>query len=40
VKEAPGRPGNYLCVMRLMPHYQLDTVTASVSLKTEMGPGR
>jgi type VI secretion system ImpC/EvpB family protein len=40
VKEAPGRPGSYQCVMHLMPHYQLDTVTASVSLKTEMGPGR
>ena len=38
VAERPGKPGNYMCVMHLLPHYQLDAVTATVTLRTEMGP--
>jgi predicted component of type VI protein secretion system len=39
VAERPGKPGAYQCVMRLLPHYQLDALAASVTLKTEMGSG-
>jgi len=40
VRERPDKPGNYQCVMHLLPHYQLDAVTATVTLRTEMGPGQ
>ncbi len=39
VRERPGKPGMYNCVLHLLPHYQLDTVTASVTLRTELGAG-
>lgn len=40
VRERPGRPGEYFCDMHLLPHYQLDALTASVKLRTEMAQGR
>lgn len=40
VREREGKPGNFRCVMRLVPHYQLDAVSATVELKTELGPAR
>jgi len=40
VRERPGRPGVYGCVIQLQPHYQLDDVTASFRLVTEIAaPG-
>lgn len=36
VREQPGRPGNYFCVMHLQPHFQLDQIAASVKLVTEL----
>lgn len=36
VREIPGRPGVYGCVMRLQPHFQLDDVTASFQLLADM----
>lgn len=40
VREAPGKPGNYQCVMHLCPHAQLDQVLAAVRLSTELNPPR
>lgn len=36
VREIPGRPGVYGCIMRLQPHFQLDDVTASFQLLADM----
>lgn len=36
VREIPGRPGVFGCVMRLQPHFQLDDVTASFQLLADM----
>lgn len=36
VKEIPGKPGVYACVMQLQPHFQLDDVTASFQLLADM----
>ncbi|MDO9712943.1 type VI secretion system contractile sheath large subunit [Paracraurococcus lichenis] len=41
VRERPGRPGAFGCIIHLKPHYQLDDVAASFTLQTEFtGPGR
>ncbi len=37
VREQPGRPGHYYSVFHLWPHFQLDDLSASVRLRTEMG---
>jgi len=39
VREKPGKPGSYYCVMHLRPHFQLDQVVTAVKLVTEMAPG-
>jgi type VI secretion system protein ImpD/type VI secretion system protein ImpC len=40
VRERPGRPGVFGCVIRLQPHFQLDDVTASFRLVTDLtAPG-
>ena len=36
VKTYPGKPGTYLCVMRLKPHYQLDDMVSELELVTEL----
>lgn len=38
VREDPGRPGHYLCVVRLWPHYELDDLTAAVRIRSELAP--
>lgn len=38
VREMPGKAGSYSCVIHLLPHSQLDALTASISLKTELAP--
>jgi type VI secretion system protein ImpD/type VI secretion system protein ImpC len=41
VREQPGRPGVYGCTVHLQPHLQLDDVTATFRLVTEIaGPHR
>ncbi len=41
VRERPGRPGVFGCVVQLQPHYQLDNVSASFRLMTDIAaPGR
>ena len=34
VKEIPGKPGSYRLVIRLLPHFQLDELTATLRLVT------
>jgi len=36
VKTYPGKPGTYLCIMRLKPHYQLDDMVSELELVTEL----
>ena len=38
VREHPGKPGSYLCVVHLRPHFQLDQVTSAMRLVTEFAP--
>ncbi|MGL5094079.1 MAG: type VI secretion system contractile sheath large subunit [Planctomycetia bacterium] len=40
VKERPGKPGSYLCVAHLRPHFQLDEIAASIKLVTQLSPPR
>jgi type VI secretion system ImpC/EvpB family protein len=37
VQEVPGKPGSFGCTVHLQPHYQLDDVSASFQLVTELG---
>jgi type VI secretion system protein ImpD len=39
VRELPGKPGKYYCVMHLRPHFQLDQVVTAVKLVTEVTSG-
>jgi type VI secretion system protein ImpD len=39
VKEKPGRPGFYSCIMHLQPHFQLDQLVSSIQLITELAVG-
>jgi len=36
VKEHPAKPGEYLCVIHLQPHYQLDQMVSELELVTEL----
>jgi type VI secretion system ImpC/EvpB family protein len=36
VRDTPGSPGNYRMIMHLLPHYQLDRLTASLHLVTRL----
>jgi type VI secretion system protein ImpD len=38
VRGHPDRPGHYLCVAHLRPHFQLDQMVSAVKLVTELGP--
>ncbi len=40
VRELPDKPGSYVCVAHLRPHFQLDQMVSSVKLVTELSPGR
>jgi type VI secretion system ImpC/EvpB family protein len=40
VREQPGKPGSYQCVMHFAPHYELDELTAAVRIATELVPPR
>lgn len=39
IKEKPGNPGYYSCVMHLQPHFQLDQLVSSIQLVTELAVG-
>lgn len=36
MRALPDRPGQYLCQMRLWPHYQLDDLSVAVRLVTTL----
>jgi type VI secretion system ImpC/EvpB family protein len=36
VRETPGSPGSYRMIMHLLPHYQLDRLTASLRMVTRL----
>lgn len=36
VKEHPAKPGEFLCVIHLRPHYQLDQMVSELELVTEL----
>lgn len=38
IKEYPGKPGSYLCIAHLRPHFQLEQLTAAIRLETEITP--
>ena len=38
VVPEPGKPGSFQAILRLMPHYQLEDIKASVTLVTQMTP--
>ena len=41
VRERPGKPGVFACIIQLQPHFQLDDVTATFRLATDLAaPGR
>ncbi len=40
VRERPGAPGSYNCVIHLRPHFQLDQMFMSMRLSTELAPAR
>ncbi|MCX7425428.1 MAG: type VI secretion system contractile sheath large subunit [Planctomycetia bacterium] len=40
VFEQPDKPGSYLCVARLWPHYELDDLVSTLRIKTELTPSR
>ncbi len=39
VRAHPGKPGSYLCVAHLRPHFQLDQLVTSMRLAAELNPG-
>jgi len=39
VREHPGKPGAYLCIAHLWPHFELDELTTSVRVTTELTRG-
>ncbi|MBB4000437.1 type VI secretion system contractile sheath large subunit [Aureimonas pseudogalii] len=36
IREVPGKPGSFACVMHLKPHFQIDQMVASFRLFTEL----
>lgn len=40
IREVPGKPGTFSSVIRLLPHFQLDQMTSSIRLVTEVQTGK
>ena len=40
LRDIPGKPGSYQCVMHLRPQFQLDQVVSNMRLVTELAPPR
>jgi type VI secretion system protein ImpD len=40
VREHPEKPGCYLCVAHLWPHFELDELTTTLRVSTELTPAR
>jgi type VI secretion system protein ImpD len=39
VRRHPEKPGCYLCVAHLWPHFELDELTTALRITTELTPG-
>ena len=39
VRENPGKPGAYLCIAHLWPHFELDELTTTMRITTELTHG-
>jgi len=39
IKEQPGKPGYFTCIIYLKPHFQLDQLVSSIKLVTELAVG-
>ncbi len=39
VREQPGRPGHFTCIIHMQPHFQLDQLVSSIRLVTELAIG-
>ncbi|VAW45392.1 Uncharacterized protein ImpD [hydrothermal vent metagenome] len=39
IKEQPGKPGYFICIIHLKPHFQLDQLVSSIKLVTELAVG-
>jgi type VI secretion system ImpC/EvpB family protein len=40
LRDRPGKPGSYNCVIHLRPHFQLDQLQMAVKLRTQLAPAR
>ena len=40
VRENPSKPGSYLCVAHLWPHFELDELSSSLKVITELSSGQ
>lgn len=40
VQERPDQPGSFRCIMHLRPHYQLDEISTTFHLVTDIAPAR
>lgn len=40
VSREPGKPGSFQCTFSLLPHYQLDDLSAAIRLQTTMSKRR
>jgi type VI secretion system ImpC/EvpB family protein len=40
VREWPDKPGSYMCVVHLRPHFQLDQLVTAVKLVTQLAPSQ
>jgi len=40
VRGHPGKPGSYLCIAHLWPHFELDELTSTLRVTTELAPGQ
>jgi type VI secretion system protein ImpD len=40
LRDRPGKPGSYNCIIHLRPHFQLDQLQMAVKLRTELAPAR
>jgi type VI secretion system protein ImpD len=38
IRDRPGKPGSFLCVIHLKPHTQIDQISTSIRLVTELAP--
>ena len=40
VRQHPEKPGSYMCVVHLWPHFQLDELSTNIRLTAELSASR